>query len=275
MKSWAHTYMAGSLLGTVLIVAALVAFVPLVSLNAPDEWPTPSLGFGDGGDVGVSSAVAVRRARSAAGEADANPSIGPSVAAGTTVGGTQAHGPELHNGSDRPEDVETVAPPETVAVAPASAQVVARNPGPPAPEGVGVAPTPTENPTGAGSPPAPATTTDGEAGGLGETLPPGPIVAGVGGEEPESQPPEGTGSEPPENVGSAPPPTGSSNEGGNAGGLPGQGGEGEEAQPENSDIRAGSALDLDPGSLWAEVADRSVADLALAAPRLVDVAADR
>lgn len=281
MKSWAQTYLVGSLLGTTLIVAALVAFVALVSLNAPGEWPTPSLGLGGGGDAGVSGAVAVGGARSATGGLASNPSGGPSVATGKAIGAARAPGPELHNGNGRPGGAETVAPPEKVAVAPASAEVVARNSGPRAPEGAAPAPPPSTNPTETGSAPVPAAT-GGEVGGLSETLPPAPIVAGVSGEEPESppeepepQPPEGSGSQPPEDVGSTPPPSGGSTEDGNALGSPGQDVEGEEAQPENSDVPTGSALDLEPGALRAEVADRGIADLALASPRLVDVAADR
>jgi hypothetical protein len=274
MRSWAQTYLAGSLLGTALIVAALVAFVALVSLNAPGEWPTPGLGLGGGRDAGVSGAVAVGGARSATGGLDSNPSGAPSVSAGTAVAVAPAQGPERHNGKGRPGGSETVASPENVAVAPASAEVVAHDPGPRAPEGVGIAPPPPANPPGTGSAPAPATP-GGETGGLGETLPPAPIVAGVGGEEPESQPPEGAGSQPPEDVGSTPPPSGGSTEDGDAAGSPVQDEEGDDAQSENSDVPAGSALDLEPGALRAEVVDRGVADLAVAAPGLVDVAADR
>lgn len=274
MKSWAHTYLAGSLLGTALIVAALVAFVPLVSLNAPDEWPTPSLGLGGGGsDAGVSSAVAIAEKRSNTAGRGANPGAGRTATADTVVGAVPAPGRELENG--RPGSVGTGPPPaETVAVAPAPAEVVARDPAPPAPESVDVAPQPPANPTETGSPPVPATT-GGDVGGLGETPPTAPIVAGVGGEGPEPQPPEGTGSQPPEDVGSIPPPSGGPSEDCNAVGSPGHDGEGEEAQSENSEVPAGSARQLEPGSGRPEVAERGLADLALAAPRLVDVAADR
>ncbi len=274
MKSWAHTYLAGSLLGTALIGAALIAFVALVSLNAPAEWPTPSLGLGGGSDAGVSGAVAVGAAHSANGGLDANPSGGPSVAVGTAVGVAGAQGSEFHSGNGRAGGTETAVPPDEVAVAPASAEVVARNPGPSPPEGVGVVPPPpaTASPTEAGGAPAPATS-GGEVDGLGETPPAGPIVAGD--EEPESQPPEDNGSQPSEDVGSTPPPSGGSTEGGDAVGSPGQDELGEEAQSESGDAPVGPALDLEPGALRSEVANWGVADLALAPPRLVDVTADR
>ncbi len=243
MKSWAHTYMAGSLLGTALIVAALVAFVPLVSLTAPGLWPTPGLGLGGGGgsDAGVSGAVAVGGERSTGG-LDSNPSRGPSVAAGAAVRVARAQGPEPHNGNGRRGGGETVASPEPAAVAPASAEVVARNPGPPAPESPAVTPSPPAGPTESGTPPVPATT-GGEVAGLGETPSTPPVVAGVGGEEAESPlPPEDNESQPPEDVGSTPPPSGGSTEESNAPGLPGQDDKGEEAQSENGDAPPGSAL---------------------------------
>lgn len=280
MKSWAQTYLAGSLLGTALIVAALVAFVALVSLSAPDEWPTPGLGLGGGGDAGVSGAVAVERPRPATGGLDSNPSVGQSVAASTAVGVARAQGPGSDGGNGASGRAETGTPPQTVAVAPASAEVVARDPGPRAPEGIGVAPSPPANPTETGSAPASATT-GAEVGSPGETSPAGPIAAGVGGEEPEAPseepeaPPEEAEAQPPEGGGPAPPPSGGSVEEGGVPGLPDQGGEGEDTQPGSGDLPPGSALQLEPGALGPEVADRRVADLALAAPRLVDVTPDR
>lgn len=249
MKSWAHTYMAGSAIGTILIVAALVAFVPLVSLQAPGLWPTPGLGLGggEGSDAGVSGAVAVGRAHAATGGLDSNPGGGPGVAAGTAVSVAPAQGPEVHNGNGQPGVAETVASPEKVAVPPASAEVVARDPGPPAPESAVVAPSPSPpSPTEVGSGPVVATTGR-EVAGPGETPSPPPVVAGVGGEEAEFPlPPEGNEPQPPEDVGSTPPPSGGSTEGGNVPGLPGQDDEGEEVQPENGDVPAGSAPDLEP-----------------------------
>jgi hypothetical protein len=275
MKSWAHTYMAGSLLGTVLIVAALVAFVPLVSLNAPDEWPTPGLELGGGagkGDAGVSSAVAVVGERSNPGGRDLTPDVASTGTADAAGGVTRAQAPELRGGNGRSGGVETVGPPEKAAVAPAPAEVVVRSPGSP-PEGA-VAPPPSVSQPEAGGAPAPPTA-EGELAGLDETPSTGPVVAGVGGEEPELQPPEEAESPLPEGAGATPPPSGA--EGGGVPGLPGLDDEGGEAPPEDVDapVGVGAVLELDPGALGPEVVDRSVADLARATPRLMDVAADR
>jgi DNA polymerase-3 subunit gamma/tau len=49
-----HTYLAGALSGTALIVAAVVAFVLLVSLQALRDWPLAGIG-GAGDNVGVSA----------------------------------------------------------------------------------------------------------------------------------------------------------------------------------------------------------------------------
>lgn len=162
MKSWAHTYMAGSLLGTVLIVAALVAFVPLVSLTAPDEWPTPSLGLGGGGgkgDVGVAAAVVAAAKHPRGGGLNSNPAAGPSTAALTAIGVVRASGQEPHTG--RPGGAETGGPASgTVAISPTSIEV-ARNSGSPTPEGAGAA-VPLPNPPETGSAPV-STATDGES----------------------------------------------------------------------------------------------------------------
>jgi hypothetical protein len=225
MKSWAHTYMAGSLLGTVLIVAALVAFVPLVSLKAPDEWPTPGLGLigsAGKGDVGVGAAVVAAAKHPQAGGLNSNPATGPSAAAVTATGAVRASGQEPRTG--RAGGAKTGAPANgTVAVSPASVEV-ARNPGSQTSEGAG-APVPLPNPPETGSAPVP-TATDGEVGGgdLGETPSTTPIGAGVGGEGPESQPPERPESIPP------PPPSGGSTDGGNGSDCPAEADEGEAAQ---------------------------------------------
>lgn len=227
MKSWAHTYMAGSLLGTVLIVAALVAFVPLVSLSAPDEWPTPGLGLDAGrdrGDIGVGTAVVAAAKHSEAAAPNSNTAGEVSAVADSPNVAIAVSGQGLHTRS--PGGGGTDAPAKgTVAVPPASAEVVARNPGSPTPEGAGGAGSP-PNPNETGNAPVP-TVTDGEAddvGGLGETPSTTPIEAGVGVGGPESQPPER-----PESI--PPPPSGSSTEGG-VSDCPGEDNEGEAAQAE-------------------------------------------
>jgi hypothetical protein len=249
MKSWAHTYMAGSLLGTVLIVAALVAFVPLVSLNAPDEWPTPDLGFDGGsvnGNIGVSAAVVAAAEHPEGGGLGSHP-VGGSSAGDRVIDAVRASGGEPGTGG--PGGAEPGAPAEgTVAISPTSIEV-ARNPGSPTSEGAGAA-VPLPNPPETDSPPAPPAT-DGEVGdfgNLGETPSAPPINAGVGTEAPESHPPER-----PESV--PPPPSGSSTEADDVADCPGEDHEGEAAPAGDGDSLAGSALSLEPGADGAEVVD--------------------
>lgn len=233
MKSWAQTYMAGSLLGTVLIVAALVAFVPLVSLSAPDEWPTPSLGLDTGGgkgDIGVGTAVVAAAKQSKAAEPNSNPASGVSAVAEVPSVAIAVSGQGLD--TEIPGGAGTAAPKKgTVAVSPASAEVVARNPASPTSQGAGAA-APLPSPPETDSTPV-STATDGEAGDVrspGETPSTAPIDAGVG--APESQPPER-----PESV--PPPPSGSSTEGGEGAGCPPEGDEGEAAQAVEGDSAQG------------------------------------
>lgn len=224
MKSWAHTYMAGSLLGTVLIVAALVAFVPLVSLKAPDEWPAPGLGLVGGtakSDVGVGAAVVAAAKHPEAGSPSSNPAGGPSTPAVSAIAAVPASGRESDAG--RPGGAEAGGPANgTIAVSPAPIEV-ARNPGSPTSEGAAAVPLP-NLPETAGAP-AP-TATEGEVGDVGkpgETPSTPPINAGVGAEGPESLPPER-----PESI--PPPPSGGSTEGDGVSDCPDEGSEGEAAQ---------------------------------------------
>jgi hypothetical protein len=241
MKSWAHTYMAGSLLGTVLIVAALVAFIPLVSLKAPDELPTPGLGLigsAGKGDVGVGAAVVAAAKLPETGGLNSNAVAGPSVAAGTVIDAARASGREPRTGG--PGGAEAGPPARgAVAVSPVSIEVVTRNPGSSTSEGPAV-PVQLPNATETGSAPV-STATDGEVGDPREPPPStAPIDAGVGAEGPESLPPP----ERPESV--PPPPSGNSTEGGDVSDCPEEGDEGEAAQVVNGDSPAGSALNLEP-----------------------------
>jgi len=239
MKSWAHTYLAGSLLGTALIVAALVAFVPLVALNAPDEWPALGLGLVGGGrggsEVGVSAAAIVTTAQSQ-GTGGLEAGSGPSSTGSAATVAINAPSREISG--RRPGGAEVNAAPEPVAVSPASVEVVARDPSPPGPERAGAAPSPlpTPNPTETGGAPAPAAT-GGEPGGVAEMPAPGPIDAGAGGEEAGGEEPEPA--PPPEGSGSIPPPETTGEEGA-APGSPGEDDEGE-ALPEHSETSGGGA----------------------------------
>lgn len=241
MKSWAHTYMAGSLLGTVLIVAALVAFVPLVSLTAPDEWPTPGLGLVGGAaksDVGVSAGVvAAAKHPTEAGGLSPNLAGGPSAPAVSAIAAVPASGGEPDVG--RPGGAEAGGPANgTVAVSPAPIEV-ARNPGSATSEGAAAVPLPNLPETV--NAPAP-TATEGEVGDVGkpgETPSTPPINAGAGTEGPESLPPER-----PESV--PPPPSGGSTEGGDVPDCPEVGDEGEAAPVGDGNAPAGSSLDPEP-----------------------------
>ncbi len=251
MKSWAHTYMAGSLLGTALIVAALVAFVPLVSLSAPGEWPTLRLGLDGGGDdggVGVGPAVVVAADHQGGGGLSSNPVGDRSAVAATAIGTVRASGQEPNTG--RPGGGGSGAPASgTVAISPASVEV-ARNLDPPASEGAG-APAPPPSPSETGSAPVSATTDGGagDVGSLGEAPSTTPIGAGVGVEPPEAQPPER-----PETV--PPPPSGSSTEGNEASDCPEGGNEGEAEQAGEDSAPAGSSLDSEPSAAEVDFVNR-------------------
>jgi hypothetical protein len=221
MKSWAHTYMAGSLLGTVLIVAALVAFVPLVSLKAPDEWPAPGLGLVGGagkGDVGVSAAVVAAAKHPQAGGLSSNPAGGSSATGIAAIAAVRGSGREpdaaRHGGTEAGGPASGA-----VAVSPAPVEV-ARNPGSPTSEGAVAVPLPNLPETV--SAPTPAAT-EGEVvdvGKPGEAPSTPPINAGT--EDPESLPPER-----PESV--PPPPSGGSTEGDGVSDYPEGSSEGEAA----------------------------------------------
>jgi hypothetical protein len=218
LKSWAHTYMAGSLLGTVLIVAAFVAFVPLVSLKAPDEWQAPGLGLVGGagkGDLGVAAAVVAAAKHPQAGGLSSNPAGGPSTGAAIAF---SASGREPH--TKRPGGAEAGGPANgtVVAVSPVSIEV-ARNPDSPTSEGAGAV-VPLPSPPETGSAPT-STATEGEVvdvGKPGEAPSTPPINAGT--EDPESLPPER-----PESV--PPPPSGGSTEGDSVSDCPEESSEGE------------------------------------------------
>lgn len=278
MKSWAQTYLAGAVFGTALIVAAFVAFVPLVSLQAPQDWSVPGLGLQDsagGGSVDVGSAVAVaagikhapREANSTAG---GDPGVTPAEGGAAIRTGAPL---DAEDRGGRNGKVETGgSATETAAIAPASAKVVAGNPGSLTPKGAD-APSPPSSvkPTEPTEPPGSAATEE-EGRGEGQTTTVSPIPTRVltpvltPEEEPEVLPP-------PEEV-PLPPREGSPETGGVTEPPVGDE-ENEVAQPGDSKIPVNSGLDLEPGAGWAEVADRSLTDLALAAPGLVDVTADR
>jgi hypothetical protein len=225
LKSWAHTYMAGSLLGTFLIVAALIAFVPLVSLKAPDEWPAPGLGLigvAAKSDVGVGAAVVAAAKHPEASGLSSNPAGGPSAAAVPVIAAVPASGREPSTGRTGGTEGGGSAN-GTVAISPAAIEV-ARTPDSPTSEGAG-ATVPLPNSPEAGSVPAPAATNGeaGDVGKVGETSSPPPINAGGGIEAPESLPPER-----PESV--PPPPSGGSTEGDGISDCPEEGSEEDAAQ---------------------------------------------
>ncbi len=275
MKSWAQTYLAGAVFGTALIVAAFVAFVPLVSLQAPQDWTVP--GFGLQGSAGGSSASVGSAVAVADGDggqrhdltSDSGSNTATGVAAGSAIRTAAPLDPELPTGgSGSAEGGRQVN--ETTAVAPASAKVVSRNPGSLTPKGAD-APAPPSSGKQTEPSGAPGSAASGEEGRDGsETTTGSPIPAGAvtpeEGEEPEVLPPSEEVPLPPRRglpeTGAAPePPVGDD--------------ENEVAQPGDGNVPVNSGLNLEPGADGAEIADRSFTDLALAAPGLVDVTADR
>jgi len=272
MKSWAQTYLAGAVFGTALIVAAFVAFVPLVSLQAPQDWSVPGFGLQD--SVGGSGADVARAVAVAAGHDDGHRPDSTSSVGGSNTGTGVAAGSAVRTAAPLDSEPPTGGNGEaasgghangTTAIAPASAEVVAHNPGSLTPKGADTASPPSSvKPTEPGAPGSPASGEEGR-GGV-ETAAGGPIPAGVvTGEEPETLPPPEEAPLPP--VGESPtggvtePPVGED--------------ENEVAPPGDGNVPVDSGLDLEPGAGGAEIADRSLADLALAAPGLVDVTADR
>ena len=266
MRSWAQTYLAGAVVGTALIVAAFVAFVPLVSLQAPQDWSVPGFGLHSAADehsADVGGAVAVAANHDGA-RGTGTTSNGRSVAAALVATGTAAPPASEPRTGGAGDAVDGGSVNQTTAIAPASAEVVARDPGALTPGGGGSAPSPSATPTEAGGSPGPAVK-GGEGAGVDGTATVPPIPAGVVTEEPEALPP-------PE---APPPPSEGSAEAGGVAEPPARDEEGEAAQPGDGDVPVGSGLEREPGAGGAEVVDRGVADPALAAPGLVDVTADR
>jgi hypothetical protein len=141
VKSWANTYLAGAVSGTVLIVAAVVAFVPLVSLQALREWPISGLGIGVGSDMnGADEGEAViGEDKPPAANLNAGPNAGPSVAAnsatGARIGTTGMSSKRRHSGGTRGGEADGLAD-GAPAASPASAEGHgARNPGSHSPAG--------------------------------------------------------------------------------------------------------------------------------------------
>lgn len=275
MKSWAQTYLAGAVFGTALIVAAFVAFVPLVSLQAPQDWSVPGFGLqgsATGGSADVGGAVAVADGQGSPRPGSTSSDIGSNsatdVAAGSPIPTEAPPDPELSTGgADKAEGGGHLN--GTTAIGPASAEVIVRNPGSLTPKGAD-APSPPSSvkPTEpSGAPGSAATGEEGRGGS--ETTTGSPIPAGViteEEEEPEVLPPP---------VEAPVPPDGNSPETG-AGAEPTAGGdENGVAQSGDGDVPVDSGLELEPGAGGAEIMDRGLADPTLAAPGLVDVTADR
>jgi hypothetical protein len=280
MKSGARTYFAGAMVSAALIAVACIAFVALVSLRAPEDWPVSDLGLrlGSGDEVGLSGAVKAGDGR-AVDDRRSAPARGASLAAtGTTGAAVHAAGSPLgeqrRSGSGSVRHGTSVS--EAGAIAPASADVVSRAPGAQSAGGADSAP-PAPSP-GSSEPVSAPTPAEGGGEDKGE---------GRGGEPPFAIPPVPSSPDLPEageapevgespEAGEAPPPVG------NAPLPPGEE-EGAESTPPDEvaetppgDVVAPEdpALELQPGALRAEIAHRGLADPALAAPGLVDMTAD-
>lgn len=159
LKAWTNTYFVGAVWGTSLIVAAIVAFVPLVSLQAPHEWPISGLGVGSGAHSDASNAdqsgAIVSVGRHAAPNLNVPPNAGPNVAANgatdTPAGSTGASGKRRQVGETRGGGTGSLAN-QVPAVSPASAEgPVAANPGSHSPAGPGAVPATGQSETGGSS----------------------------------------------------------------------------------------------------------------------------
>lgn len=147
VKSRTNIYLAGAVSGAALIIAAVVAFVPLVSLQAPREWPASGLGIGShAGDANRGSAV-IGEDKAAAPSLDMGPSTGRSVAANrptdALIGTTETSGKRRQPGGTRGGLGGSLADHSPV-VSPASTEgPAAHSPGSHSHTGVGAAlPTP-------------------------------------------------------------------------------------------------------------------------------------
>lgn len=197
MKSWANTYLVGAVWGTSLIVAAVVAFVALVSLQALHEWPISVPGGGDASNADQRGAIA-SEGKPATPNLNVGPSAGPSVAASGATDApsdsTGASGKRRHDSGTRGGGTSRLAN-EAPVVSPASAEgPVARNPGSHSPAGAGAplaAPPASPSETGDSSNPTVAAESAGP---------------GRKGERPGSSPATPTTTAVPRNPGSSPPP---------------------------------------------------------------------
>lgn len=196
VKSRTNIYLAGAVSGTVLIIAAVIAFVPLVSLQALREWPISGL------DIGVNSHAGDTNQESAVigGDKAAAPSLvmdshtGPSVAANrpidAAIGTTEASGKRPQSGGIRAGGAGSLADHSPV-VSPVSAGgPAAHNPGSHPDTGAGATPpTPSTgtSETGGGSSPA-VRTESAEQGGSDKAPVSLPTAVTIGSSSPDSSP---------------------------------------------------------------------------------------
>ncbi|HEY5814729.1 MAG TPA: hypothetical protein VIS95_00120, partial [Solirubrobacterales bacterium] len=99
----AQTYLVGAVSGTTLIVAAVLAFVALVSLQGLRDWPLAGIGGGD--EAAETDVIPVQPAAVGAGAADDQGAVGTTSGAGKA--GTRAAG--ANGGSTSPAAGSPVA----------------------------------------------------------------------------------------------------------------------------------------------------------------------
>jgi hypothetical protein len=198
VKFWANTYLAGAVWGTSLIVAAVVAFVLLVSLQTLHEWPISGLGVGVGNEANnAHHGSAVIGEGKPAPNLNVGPNAGPSVAANSAADapiGTA--GKRRHSGGTRGGGVGSLADRAPI-VSPASAESpVASNPGSHSPAGAGATPAaPQAGPSETGGSSGPAVRSEGsKRGGANKTPNPSPTATKAVARNPGSGPPADAGS---------------------------------------------------------------------------------
>lgn len=199
MKSWAHTYLAGAVSATALIAAAVVVFVPLVSLQALREWPPPGLtiGVGDGGGSGADEGggvapkarPTVKGSRAPSGRSSAVAGRTPSTAPGVSDG----LGGQRHHGGAGTVRTGSLADGKKIAASTSLNAPVEPGPQPPAEAGFAPPPAPsTESGDLGGNSGSPVSVGAGEGDRAASTAEPAP--ASAGGIAPSPNPDQSAGS---------------------------------------------------------------------------------
>jgi large repetitive protein len=190
IKSWAHTYLVGAVTGTMVIVAAVLAFVALVSLPGLHEWPISGLGGGKssaGGSVALAPERAVAKAKPTH-KGGSSVAIGGATSTATPTNGTPGKRAHTHTGPTRDIGVGVGSPTAgETAGSPPLAKPPTPSPGSPPPSEASVPSAPSVGSTEAGGSGSSGSEGRGEGVGVGTG---GPTVATPAPPEPAAESPK-------------------------------------------------------------------------------------